>query len=133
VEEAIARHGEEGYPGEACGLLLGRVEEGLVTVVEAVRGRNVCEKGREGDRYVVEPRDVLSAMKEAEKAGMEVVGVYHSHPDHPAAASRTDAELAWEGWAYVIVSVVRGKAGEIAAWALRGGGAMEPVGLVSWS
>lgn len=129
VEGEIRRHAEEAYPAEGCGLLIGRVGGGRVEVVEVVRGRNVCEAGREGDRYVVEPRDVLAAMKRAEEKGMEVVGVYHSHPDHEARPSRMDVELAWEGWVYVIVSVVGGRKGEVRAWRREGEGMVE-VGMI---
>ncbi len=133
VEEAIGGHGVAAYPGECCGLLIGRVEEGRAVVVEAVRARNVCEKGREPDRYVVEPRDVLAALKAAAAKGLDVVGVYHSHPDHPAAASKMDADLAQPLWAYVIVSVVKARASELRAWTAGDPGTpMRELGVVSW-
>src|SRR6476661_104539 len=77
-------------------------------VSEVRRARNiVVERAR--DRYEIDPRDHIRIQREADAAGLDIVGYYHSHPDHPAQASRFDTERAWAGYVYVIVSVEKGK------------------------
>jgi len=123
------------YPHECCGLLLGQLRlDAGITVQRVVPARNLAEAGRLADRYVVDPRAILQADKEARAAGMEIVGVYHSHPDHPARPSATDVELAWGSCVYVILSVIRGEAVEVIAWQLEGDrGVMMPVTITSLS
>lgn len=104
--EAIRAHGAEGYPHEICGIMIGPRGDRSVTVVK--RARNiVVERAR--DRYEIDPRDHIRIQREADAAGLDIVGYYHSHPDHPAQASRFDTERAWSGYVYVIVSVQEGK------------------------
>jgi len=105
--DAIHEHGAEGYPHEICGVMLGSTAETNVTEVR--RARNiVVERAR--DRYEIDPRDHIRIQREADAAGLDIVGYYHSHPDHPAQASRFDTERAWSGYVYVIVAVNEGKA-----------------------
>jgi len=102
--EAIQAHGSEGYPDEVCGLMLGN--DHVVTDVR--RARNlIVERSR--DRYEIDPLDQIRIQREADAAGLDVIGYYHSHPDHPAQASRFDTERAWAGYVYVIVSIEKGK------------------------
>jgi len=102
--EAIQAHGSEGYPDEICGLMLGN--DHVVTDVR--RARNlIVERSR--DRYEIDPLDQIRIQREADAAGLDVIGYYHSHPDHPAQASRFDTERAWAGYVYLIVSIERGK------------------------
>jgi len=102
--EAIEAHGSEGYPDEICGLMLGN--DHVVTDVR--RARNlIVERSR--DRYEIDPLDQIRIQREADAAGLDVIGYYHSHPDHPAQASRFDTERAWAGYVYVIVSIEKGK------------------------
>jgi len=103
--EAIRGHGAEGYPNEICGVMIGPRGEGIVTEVK--RARNIVVD-RARDRYEIDPRDHIRIQREADKAGLDVVGYYHSHPDHPAQASRFDTERAWSGYVYLIVSVQSG-------------------------
>jgi proteasome lid subunit RPN8/RPN11 len=104
--EAIQAHGAEGYPDEICGILVG--PPGRAMAAEAKRAHNtVVERSR--DRYEMDPRDQIRIEREADAAGLEIVGYYHSHPDHPAQASRFDTERAWAGYVYLIVSVEQGK------------------------
>jgi proteasome lid subunit RPN8/RPN11 len=103
---AIRAHGAEGYPHEICGILLGPRGDGGVTDVR--RARNiVVERAR--DRYEIDPRDHIRIQREADAVGLDIVGYYHSHPDHPAQASRFDTERAWAGYVYLIVAVHDGK------------------------
>jgi proteasome lid subunit RPN8/RPN11 len=104
--DAAKAHAEEGYPHEICGFLIGA--RGGRKVVRAVRARNtVVERAR--DRYEIDPRDMIRAQREADDAGEDILGYYHSHPDHPARASVFDAERSWAGPFYLIVSCVEGK------------------------
>jgi proteasome lid subunit RPN8/RPN11 len=104
--EAIRAHGAEGYPNEICGIMLGPRDDSAVTDVK--RARNIIVE-RSRDRYEIDPRDHIRIEREADAAGLNIVGYYHSHPDHPAQASRFDTERAWAGYVYVIVSVREGK------------------------
>jgi len=104
--EAIRSHGAEGYPHEICGILVG--PRGDRTATQAKRAKNIIVE-RARDRYEIDPRDHIRIQREADADGQDIVGYYHSHPDHPAHASRFDAERAWAGYVYVIVSVAQGK------------------------
>lgn len=76
---------------------------------------------RPHDRYDLDPAGFLAADREARSAGLEIVGIWHSHPDHPARPSATDLAGAWEGWSYVIVAVTADGAGELRSWRLEDG------------
>jgi proteasome lid subunit RPN8/RPN11 len=102
--DAIQAHGSEGYPDEICGLMLGN--DHVVTDVR--RARNIIVE-RSRDRYEIDPLDQIRIQREADAIGLDVIGYYHSHPDHPAQASRFDTERAWAGYVYVIVSIEKGK------------------------
>jgi len=104
--DAIDAHGTEGYPDEICGIMLGAQADHVVTEVR--RARNIIVE-RSRDRYEIDPRDQIRIQREADAAGLDIVGYYHSHPDHPAQASRFDTERAWAGYVYVIVSIQAGK------------------------
>ena len=104
--EAVKAHGAEGYPHEICGVLVG--PRGANTATEAKRARNIIVE-RARDRYEIDPLDHIRIQREADAAGQDIVGYYHSHPDHPALASRFDTERAWAGYVYVIVSVASGE------------------------
>jgi proteasome lid subunit RPN8/RPN11 len=110
---------QAGYPRETCGLLIGRQDGGGTTVREVIRARNLCT-ARASDRYELDPKDFLAADREARAAGLEIVGIWHSHPDHPARPSETDRAGAWQGWSYLIASVTRDGVGELRSWRLRG-------------
>ena len=104
---AIQAHGAEGYPHEICGIMLGPRDDRVVTEVR--RARNIIVE-RARDRYEIDPRDHIRIQKEADATGFDIVGYYHSHPDHPAQASRFDTERAWAGYVYLIVSIQEGLA-----------------------
>ena len=108
----LRRHAEDAYPEECCGLLIG-TPEGRVT--RAVPIPNV-DPGDKTAGYTLAPLAFRDAERAAERAGDVVLGVYHSHPDHPPEPSARDQECAWPDYVYVILSVVAGKAGEIRAW-----------------
>jgi proteasome lid subunit RPN8/RPN11 len=114
---AIRRHGEADYPHEACGLMAG-VLDGDQSVVARLVPLTNQRTDSARNRYLIDPGEYLRAERELRAAGMEILGVYHSHPDHPAMPSTTDREQAWPRWSYVIVSVAAGKAAEIRSWRL---------------
>ena len=108
--DAIRQHGEEIYPHECCGVLLGHFDEGGRSVTKTVRCGNTRSDSPH-NRYHIAPQELVRIQREAREAGVEIVGFYHSHPDHPAQWSQTDlAEAHWIECSYVITSVERGKA-----------------------
>lgn len=110
VHEAIRAHGEETYPHECCGALLGRFVGGEWLVEDAVRAGNTRTDSAH-NRYNVAPVELVKIEREARGRGLDIAGFYHSHPDHPAQWSQTDfAEAHWIGCAYVITAVSQGKA-----------------------
>lgn len=120
VLEHIRRHGADAYPEEGCGFLLGTAgagDEGH-RVVRAHRAGNLQNENRER-RFLLSPDAYRAAQAAAEEDNLDVVGFYHSHPDHPARPSETDlAEAPFPGYAYVIVSVEEGRPAALAAWTL---------------
>lgn len=113
---AMRGHAEQGYPHETCGILVGRPG----TEPEALEFHpvpNVVTE-RAHDRYLIDPLAQLRIEKDAWSRGLETVGFYHSHPDHPARPSQFDTEHAWPVWTYVVVSVERGKLTQATAWQL---------------
>lgn len=106
-----------GYPLETCGLLLGLTREDGFKVTRVAQARNLNQE-RAHDRYELDPQDFLFIDERARAEGFEVVGVWHSHPDHPARPSETDRASAWEGWSYVIVSVTGDGIADVRCWRL---------------
>jgi len=102
------------YPQEACGILLGRAGD-PIQVLEAHACANVVTE-RARDRYLIDPLEQLRIEKDARARSLDVVGYYHSHPEHPASASATDLEQSWEQLLYLIVSVRGGRVEERRAW-----------------
>jgi proteasome lid subunit RPN8/RPN11 len=124
------------YPEEGCGLLLGTIDPTIVnaitiansiTTVHQViatenswnKSHNTSEPDRSTrDRYEIDPREMLAAMKSARETNLELVGIYHSHPDHPAIPSECDRRLAWPHYIYVICSIDRASVSTTTAWQL---------------
>lgn len=131
--DAIRRHGEETYPNECCGVLLGYVEADDTTVMDAVSAENTRSDSAH-NRYQIAPQELIGIQQKARHRGLDIVGFYHSHPDHPAEWSKTDLEEAhWIRCSYVITSVVgsaadggdgtrRGRATETTSFVLAGTG-----------
>jgi proteasome lid subunit RPN8/RPN11 len=114
VAGAIRRHGEETYPHECCGALVGG--NGSADAVVALP--NTTEEGPRR-RFLVRPSDYRLAEQRAGDLGAELLGFYHSHPDHPARPSQYDLDHAWPTFAYVIVSVAAGAAADMTVWWLK--------------
>lgn len=110
VYENLRAHGEETYPHECCGALLGKPNENGWQIVEAIRAGNTRTDSAH-NRYHIAPVELVKIQREARTQGLEIAGFYHSHPDHPAQWSPTDfAEAHWLGCSYVITEVALGKA-----------------------
>lgn len=117
---AIERHGAASYPEECCGFLIGRSSPDTAanTVVERVLAVDNERQDSRHNRFLIHPETVLEAHKEARAARLDVVGYYHSHPDHPARPSDFDREHAWPGISYLIVSVMKGEPAGARSWRL---------------
>jgi proteasome lid subunit RPN8/RPN11 len=117
--DQIRREAEQAYPHECCGILLGTMNEASRTVTATVACDNISHEAER--HYSIDPQQVIAAMKLARTRGENIIGFYHSHPDHPAQCSATDlAEAHWMDCSYVIISVEKGKAKDTAAFVLRG-------------
>jgi len=117
IVERMSEHVRRAYPEEGCGVLLGREAGGSREVEEAIVFENQCEDSRQ-NRYLISPEQFLAAEKGARARRLDVIGIFHSHPDHPARPSSYDLEHAWPYYSYVIVSVEEGRIGEIRCWRL---------------
>jgi proteasome lid subunit RPN8/RPN11 len=129
--EAIRQHSVRDYPNECCGVLLGKVEGDAKCVAEVVALKNlrhdpsraqellpVDDPGRETERnrFLIDPLDQLAVEKDARARGLEVLGYYHSHPDHPARPSDYDRVHAWPRYSYVIIAIERGAPKDLTSW-----------------
>jgi len=112
----VHEHASQSYPHECCGIMIGRREGASKATLELRRAGNLnVERAR--DRYLMDPKDQLAAEKSARARGLEVLGYYHSHPDHPALPSATDNAQSWEGVSYLILSVQGGRPAQSASFA----------------
>ena len=139
--EALRAHGEETYPHECCGVLLGSIDRttlSLTTIVRSVEQGpsvevtrpaelkvveqlralpNVHEEGHER-RYLIAPEEMFKLEREARAGGLKILGFYHSHPDHPARPSIYDRDWAWPWYTYIIVAVAKGEPQQMTVWTL---------------
>ncbi|MDE0414682.1 MAG: M67 family metallopeptidase [Gammaproteobacteria bacterium] len=124
MREELAAIAVDGYPYETCGVLVGACADDGVRVEKVFQARNLnTERAR--DRYVLDPDDLMSADLAAREAGLEIVGFWHTHPDHPARPSETDREAAWDGYSYIILSVSGSRVEDLRSWRLNGEGFVE--------
>ena len=114
IDGEIRRHGEETYPHECCGALVGTGNHVTATVALP----NTTEEGPRR-RFMVRPSDYRAAEQKASELGAELLGFYHSHPDHPARPSQYDLDHAWPTFAYIIVAVAQGKSDAMTVWYLK--------------
>ena len=114
----IRRHGEQTYPHECCGALVGTTADAESIVADVVPLPNTTEEGPRR-RFLVRASDYRLAERRAAEIGGELLGFYHSHPDHPARPSQYDLDHAWPTFAYIIVSVADGKATDLTVWFLK--------------
>jgi proteasome lid subunit RPN8/RPN11 len=129
----IREHGARDYPNECCGILLGHAEGEQKRVCEVIALKNLRqepekaqelipvdspERESERNRFLIDPLEQLQVEKDARARGLEVLGYYHSHPDHPARPSDYDREHAWPWYSYVILAVEAGEPKELTSWIL---------------
>jgi proteasome lid subunit RPN8/RPN11 len=124
--ESMHQVAEQAYPLEACGLLIGTLNDEGWNVQE-VRAVTNLNTERAADRFQLDPEAYRRIDSELRGSGREIIGVFHSHPDCPAKPSPTDLESAWDGFIYPIISVHQGKTADVRCWAL---GNDERFGLV---
>jgi proteasome lid subunit RPN8/RPN11 len=118
--QALRQHGEETYPHECCGVLLGRMDGEERVVTTTARCGNTRQDSPQ-NRYNIDPKELVRIQRQARDRDEDIVGFYHSHPDHPARWSPTDlAEAHWFGCSYVITSVDKGKAATTNSFELTG-------------
>ena len=111
---------EAAYPFEACGVMVGLADPRQVSVTDVFHARNLnVERAR--DRFLLDPDDYMAADRAARERGLDIVGIWHSHPDHPARPSITDLEAAWEGYSYLIISTSAAGSNVFRSWRLHDG------------
>ncbi|MBI5682905.1 MAG: M67 family metallopeptidase [Deltaproteobacteria bacterium] len=125
IYNGIINHAKESYPYEGCGVLVGKQKQGsgvkgqgsgIVKNILRIYPLENINKDRANDRYEIDPRDLLRVEKEASKERLDVIGFFHSHPDHPDRPSEFDRQRAWPLYSYIIVSVRNGKDVSVKSW-----------------
>jgi proteasome lid subunit RPN8/RPN11 len=119
--DALRGHGEQTYPDECCGVLLGRFDDDGSRVVTSTARCGNTRTDSARNRYNIDPKELVRIQRQGRERGEDIVGFYHSHPDHPARWSTTDhAEAHWLGCSYVITAVEKGKAATTNSFELSG-------------
>lgn len=130
--QVVRDHGARDYPNECCGVLLGTADDCKeVREVQPLRNLRhdaaraqellpLDDPGRETERnrFLIDPKEQIRVEKEARQRGLDVLGYYHSHPDHPARPSNYDREHAWPWYSYMILSVIQGEPKDLTCWVL---------------
>ena len=134
--QIIYAHAENIYPEEACGILIGTINNGAKTIVEIILTINDWKKSESDaaieidktkhSRYTIAPKDIFQAQKRARNLQLDIIGFFHSHPDYPAIPSECDRSQAWEIYSYPIVSVVQGNVSDFKSWVLDRDGVFQP-------
>jgi proteasome lid subunit RPN8/RPN11 len=120
LRDQINAHGVKSYPYEGCGVLLGQVKDGVNIVVDILPLPNSwADEEEKRERFLIRDQDMFRAELAAAELGADVIGIFHSHPDHPPIASPRDlAWAAWPGYSYLITEVWERKPGESRSWQL---------------
>ena len=117
VLREIYDHTEASYPNECCGLMVGTMDSDTRTVHTFRKCKNLnTERAR--DRYDLDPLDMLRTQREFQDGPWDIIGIYHSHPDHPSRPSQTDTDRAWPNYSYIIISVQKGTVASANTWVL---------------
>jgi proteasome lid subunit RPN8/RPN11 len=116
--EHIHEHAKETYPEECSGVMVGVHTGEMKVVVDVWRAENTHEDER-SRRFLIDPREYIAFEKRADERDMDILGVYHSHPDHPAEPSEYDRDHAWPGWSYIIASVSGEEIKDLRSWLLK--------------
>lgn len=115
--ETIMKEGEKIFPNEACGFLFGT--EKKQRIIKKVLPIQNAKKGDQSRRFEISAFDYMKAEKYALDNNIQLLGIYHSHPNHPAIASEHDLKVAMPYFSYVIISVLEGRADKIMSWKLK--------------
>ncbi len=115
---SIHAHAREGYPEEVAGALVGMSVDGMKIVVDVWRAENTHEEER-SRRFLIEPLKIKEFEERADERDMDVLGFYHTHPDHPAKPSEYDRDHAWPGYSYIIASVSENGVEDLRSWSLK--------------
>jgi proteasome lid subunit RPN8/RPN11 len=113
----MVRHAEETYPHECCGFLIGTDRDGVKQLQQVVRAANTRDDSPQ-NRYLIDPLEFLRVERLARAQKLDILGIYHSHPDHPAYPSEFDREHAWPYYSYIIFSVQSGRVVDAHSWVL---------------
>ena len=128
--QIIFSHAQSTYPEECCGVILGHLESDRKTVVEIIPTQNAWNRETASDfqdsdiessrkrRYTIAPREMLQLQKSSRDKNLNIIGIFHSHPDYPATPSEFDRNCAWQEYSYIIVSVQKGRVGDMNSWML---------------
>jgi proteasome lid subunit RPN8/RPN11 len=119
LENEIKSEGEKAYPNECCGILFGILSEEKKTVTQILPIGNEYSENEQYHRFLIAPEQMMQAEKQARAKRLDVLGFYHSHPDHPARPSDFDREHALPFYSYVITAVEKSKAKETTSWILK--------------
>ncbi|MDB9314261.1 M67 family metallopeptidase [Spirulina sp. CS-785/01] len=136
--ETLRTHAATTYPQECCGILLGKNQHILEirptengwsadyeTLLATATGLTMENRGKQ-DSFIISPQDLLNAQKDARERELQIIGFYHSHPDHPATPSEFDRAIAWPDYSYLIITVPQGQPGELRSWQLDSQGQFQP-------
>ena len=115
--ERIEKEGVAAYPEECCGMLLGKEQDGRKVLADIVPLNNAHEDSPR-NRFLILPEDFVRSEREARARGLDILGFYHSHPDHPARPSDYDREHAWPWYTYLILAVEKGQPRDMTGWLL---------------
>lgn len=138
----ITTHAQNTYPQECCGVILGYVNNESKIVVEVIPTANAWNTETENftendlthstkDRYTIAPQELLKIQKSARDRNLCIIGIYHSHPDHPAIPSECDRLYAWPEYSYIIVSVKNGQTSSVKSWTLDHDHQFQPETLIN--
>lgn len=138
---AIRAHGESTYPDECCGLLIGKLSQNRKTVVEVRATQNVWNAqsaefflddtaATTRSHYTIAPETMLAVQKDTRDRNLAIIGIYHSHPNHPAIPSECDRLYAWQQYSYIIVSVQQGVACDLNNWSLNAQHQFQPEEII---
>lgn len=138
-------HAESTYPEECCGLLLGQIQGDTKTLIEVLPTENswgdeavdnfqtieTSNKTSKRNRFSIAPKVMFEVQKSVRDRNLDIIGIFHSHPDNPAVPSEFDRAIAWQQYSYIIVSVQNGKACDLKSWVLDDDHTFQPENMIT--
>ena len=145
--QTIQTHAESTYPEECCGLLLGQIQGDIKTLIEVLPTENswgddatdnfqtiensTLRQSSKRNRFSIAPKVMFEVQKDTRSRNLDIIGIFHSHPDNPARPSEFDRAIAWAAYSYIIVSVQQGKASDLKSWILDDDHQFQPEEIVT--